>query len=60
MSELSEWRARMGWTQEQAAKALGLSRRGYQNYEHGRTERGARATPKTVMMLAEMLEGRSS
>lgn len=34
-ADLRAWRARRAWTQEQAADALGFSRRGYQTAEWG-------------------------
>lgn len=34
--ELSAWRKRMGWTQEQAAKALNTPIGTYRNWEQGR------------------------
>ena len=33
--ELRNWRIRMAWTQEEAAGALGLRKRTYQNWEQG-------------------------
>ena len=33
--ELRNWRIRMAWTQEEAAGALGLNKRTYQNWEQG-------------------------
>lgn len=33
--DFQNWRARMGWTQPQAAEALGVTRGAVQNYERG-------------------------
>lgn len=36
------WRAAMGFTQQQAADALGLSKPGLINYEHGKRRDGGK------------------
>lgn len=48
--ELSLWRIGMGWTQEQAAKELGVTLRGYQNWEKPRKE-----VNRTVELAVGML-----
>jgi transcriptional regulator with XRE-family HTH domain len=48
---LKAWRARLGLSQTEAAKALGLSIRGYQNYESGE-----RAIPHPVALACKYLE----
>lgn len=35
-AELKQWRARLGWTQDQAAKALGIQPPYYRELESGR------------------------
>jgi transcriptional regulator with XRE-family HTH domain len=40
--DLVRWRERMGWSQVEAAAALGMSRRAYQHLEAGTTSRDAR------------------
>jgi DNA-binding XRE family transcriptional regulator len=37
-AELRAWRERLGMTQEQAAKALGITRRSFVRYEMGQRE----------------------
>lgn len=49
--QLKSWRAALGLTQHQAAATLGLSRRGYQNYELG-----LRPVPKSIELLVGMIE----
>lgn len=48
--ELRLWRIGMGWTQEQAADELGVTLRGYQNWEKPRNE-----VSRTVELAAGML-----
>lgn len=47
MSPLRQWRNRLGLSQGEAADAIGLSVRGYQNYESGK-----RRAPKPVLLAA--------
>ncbi len=51
--QMQEWRARMGWTQEQAAVWLGVQRGTINRYENGR-----RAIPQMAENLCNALEGR--
>jgi len=37
-TELKDWRARKGWTQREAAEAMGVSLRHYQGLEQGRRD----------------------
>lgn len=48
--ELRLWRLGMGWTQEKAAEELGVTLRGYQNWEKPRKE-----VSRTVELAAGML-----
>lgn len=48
--ELRLWRLGMGWTQERAAEELGVTLRGYQNWEKPRKE-----VSRTVELAAGML-----
>lgn len=48
--ELRLWRIGMGWTQEQAAEELGVTLRGYQNWEKPRKD-----VSRTVELAAGML-----
>lgn len=50
-ADLRAWRARRKWTQEQAAEALGYSRRGYQDAE-GRDTKGGTGEIELKMELA--------
>lgn len=48
--ELRLWRIGMGWTQDRAAEELGVTLRGYQNWERPRRE-----VSRTVELAAGML-----
>ena len=48
--ELRLWRIGIGWTQERAAEELGVTLRGYQNWEEPRNE-----VSRTVELAAGML-----
>lgn len=54
--ELRAWRHRMGWTQAEAACALGLSLSGYCRAEYRNEDDAAHAANKTVALLALELE----
>jgi transcriptional regulator with XRE-family HTH domain len=54
------WRKRMGWTQQQAADALSLSRRGYQIYEKGYAGLFPRNVPRPVVALATLIEDKQN
>ena len=49
-AEFKAWRKRLGFTQIQAAEALGMSRRSIIDYEHGQ------AIPRVVELAAMMIE----
>ncbi len=49
--QLRAWRDRLEWTQQQAAAALGVTRRGYQLWEAGE-----RAISRPVMLACLYLE----
>lgn len=53
ISDLYAWRARRGWSQAEAAKRLGYSRRGYQDIE-GRDGQ----VPLRIELAIEGLEAR--
>lgn len=50
-ADLRAWRARLGLSQAEAARRLGVSRRAFQNYEAG-----ARAIPKPVALACRQVE----
>jgi transcriptional regulator with XRE-family HTH domain len=49
--ELQSWRARMGWTQSQAAEKLGISLSDYSDRENGRS-----AITRECMLACQMIE----
>lgn len=52
-NELYRWRSRLGYTQQQAADAMGVERRTYQALEHGRDRNtGAPLAPSKRTRLA--------
>lgn len=57
-AEFKSWRARMGFTQEQAAERLGLSLGTIVNYEKGvrRDDRSEVAIPLSVMLTCRNME----
>lgn len=62
--ELSQWRARMGWTAKRASQELGLSVNGYAAYERGyMTDKRfgmisvyKRTIPRHVALACQLLE----
>ena len=62
-SALIAWRSRMGWSVNEAARQLGLSRNGYAAYErgyvigavHGFSDRKPRPIPRHVELACERL-----
>ena len=53
----SSWRARMGWTQRKAARALDMTLLGYQQLEWERYPCGKpKAPPLTALLAAAALE----
>lgn len=53
---LLAWRARMGWTQAQAAEALGISAGGYRAAEYRNNDTPGFPCNKTLALLAQSLE----
>ena len=51
-TELRAWRERMGWTQKEAAEAMGMKLRSYQQIEQGR-----RSVQPYHARLVALLEG---
>lgn len=49
---IAAWRTRMGWTQRQAAAALGMSLSGYQAQERGASFRGTPREASRALLLA--------
>lgn len=49
---IAVWRTRMGWTQRQAAAALGMSLSGYQAQERGASFQGTPREASRVLLLA--------
>jgi transcriptional regulator with XRE-family HTH domain len=60
--DLVRWRERMGWSQIDAAAALGMSRRAHQHLEAGTTSRGRslQTIPKLVELACAELTRRCS
>jgi len=60
MTALKSWRARMGWTQTQAAEAMGVSKPTYQSWESGKrwSDGTPLPPPKTALLAASALEQR--
>lgn len=53
---LKQWRLRMGYTQAQAAEALGVSLGGYRSAEYRNEDRPKHPCNKTVALLADAIE----
>ncbi|UXY13857.1 helix-turn-helix domain-containing protein [Chitiniphilus purpureus] len=57
---LADWRQRMGWTQQQAADALGVGRNTYISMESGRSYNTGRPLVidrRTALACAALAEG---
>jgi len=53
MTALKSWRARMGWTQTQAAEAMGVTKPTYQSWElEKRWRDGKHMEPDRIVLLA--------
>lgn len=56
-TEFRDWRKRMGWTQDEAARQLGMSRRHISSYEQGKAPTGAPLLiPRVVELATHALE----
>lgn len=49
---VASWRARMGWSQREAARQLGLSLSAFQEHERGASFAGQAREPSRVLLLA--------
>lgn len=57
--QLRAWRKRCNMTQEEACKALGVSRSNYQNFERGTNHRKEAVTiPQPVALACELIESK--
>ena len=54
--KLRAWRHRMGWTQDEAARVVGLSLSAYRNAEYRAQDRLAMPVNATLAKLCEVLE----
>ena len=54
--KLREWRTRMGWTQRQAAEAVGLSLGAYRSAEYRAEDRPGSPVQATLVLLCRLLE----
>ena len=59
-NDMSEWRSKMGWTQRQAAEALGIALNNYQALERGmswRTNKPLAIDRRTELACAALAAG---